>query len=1382
MTRLRTATFLVLSCLILCIGGTTAGAREIIPLPLDRAHIDLAPYAERLERAVRDIEIEGVPDPEGDRTVMQVKAQSPGPIFRWLIISLRNTSPIPQDYVIVSDRTRFVGSGVIWPRFADNEILSVRASPGLPPTHQRYAGVDAFAFRVGPNETITYAAEIAGQWPADLQLWQRSAFDMQRQQLSFFHGLLLGIAALVAIYIASLIIVRRQLVFPSAALFSLASVAFLGIEFGYFPTVMSSVAGLEDRVRAIAESSMALGLLACLYTFVELRRRVPIAGYLALALIAAAAGLVVYAWYEPVMATGIARAAIPVIALVGLAVVVHLSRKGAIRAQVSVSAWILATAWSVVACVAALGLVEHELLGSGLAAGLVLVNLMLAFTVTQFAFDAGVISSRFFEDSGRRALALAGSELCVWDWREDQNWLYVGPELERALALPPGRITVGGVKGWLELMHPSDRPAYVTAVDTAIQRGKGTFTQEFRLRRNDGTYRWYQLRARALPGEQGRASRCIGTLADVTTLKRAEERLLYDAVHDNLTGLPNRALFMDRLDRAMARSRSNPSHRLSLILLDIDRFKNVNDGLGHAVGDSLLLAVARRLEELMGPEDTLARVAGDKFGIVMDANEPPRDPRTFAERMQKSLARPIALNPREVFLTASIGIADYDRMSHDPAEVMKDAEIALYEAKRQGKNRIEEFQPTMRDTRSRLVELETDLRRALERNEIEVVYQPIVDLADQSVAGYEALARWRHRRHGVLGPDEFISIAEETGIINDLGEYVMSEAARQLGIWQRAFRPNEPIFVSINLSGRQVMNQGLVDTVKSILGREDLAPGTFMLELTESLVMENPELSAQVFDKLRALGAGLMCDDFGTGHSSLANLQRYAFDVIKLDQTFVHADPDDETAAVILEAIVNLAHDLEMYVVAEDIEHVSHYERLRDIGCDFGQGFHFGQPMSARQVIEALGGRPETMETRRPRSVRSVFNRLSGIRGFDDQRHDDAVDDAVREAAQVRHLPADQPRAEPRQPDRDRADAWTRDVEPLPRPQPQPRPEPYPQRRPQGPDFRRDGGAVAGRDDRVTPEHDAADKPVAPQMYAADMGGHGGPARNGATDAAGTPRDDDPAETAGAAQEAVEPGQPDDVSGADTGTEAPAEVAGSTGESAVQTPVAPAESAAASADDRVAEAPAEPGAEGAAPVAGGDEPATDDVTVQAAAEDAEPTGDDAEETAPEAAETVAGTPAEDGEGDAEPAPDKAEEAAPDAVAAVAGPVAEPVAGVAAGVAAAVAGPAAGPLPGDPPATHAGGNGDAAAHARGGDDANGHDEAPGHDDGDGEDASEDDAEEDTGDADGDDEDTAADDAVDVGRLVALSGAGTSDRRRSRLAKLLRRGRRSPAEGG
>jgi diguanylate cyclase (GGDEF)-like protein len=390
-----------------------------------------------------------------------------------------------------------------------------------------------------------------------------------------------------------------------------------------------------------------------------------------------------------------------------------------------------------------------------------------------------------------------------------------------------------------------------------------------------------------------------------------------------------------------------------VLVIDIDRFKQVNDSVGMAVGDSILLTLARRLGRLIKPQDTLARLAGDQFGMILLSERDSARITAFAETIRKTLRAPITFRDREIFLTASIGLALGGGEPERVEDLLKDAELAMYHAKRTGGDRIDVFKDAMRARKSDRLSVESDLRRAFERDEITILYQPIVRLEDRAVAGFEALARWNHPKLGRLSPAEFINIAEETGLIVELGLVVLDRAARQLSTWQRTVRHREPLFVSVNVSSRQLLRHDLIQDLRTVLGRAPLSRGSLKLELTESAVMENPEHAAQMLHRIRELGAGLALDDFGTGYSSLAYLQRFPFDTIKIDQSFVRMSAKG-TRPVILRSMIALAHDLGMDVVAEGAETDSDAVELFQLGCEYAQGFAFGEPMSAERARALL--------------------------------------------------------------------------------------------------------------------------------------------------------------------------------------------------------------------------------------------------------------------------------------------------------------------------------------------------------------------------------------------------------------------------------------------
>jgi diguanylate cyclase (GGDEF)-like protein/PAS domain S-box-containing protein len=545
----------------------------------------------------------------------------------------------------------------------------------------------------------------------------------------------------------------------------------------------------------------------------------------------------------------------------------------------------------------------------------------------------------------------------IWDWDVAADKVFTSPETETALGLSRGSLD-GPAASWLDVLHQLDRDRFRATLDSVLEQRRGRVAQDFRLRTADGHYLWFALKARPVVGSDGEVIRLVGTLTDVTEFKTAEERLLHDAVHDNLTGLPNRELFLDRLEAVLGFAKTDAAIRPTVMVIDLDRFKQVNDSVGMAVGDSILLTLARRIGRLIKPQDTLARLSGDQFGLILLSEKESAGITAFSETVRRTLRAPITFRDREIFLTGSIGLALGDSTEPQRAEeVLKDAELAMYHAKRGGGDRIDVFKAAMRARKADRLSIESDLRRALERDEIIIFYQPIVRLEDRSIAGFEALARWNHPKLGRMSPIEFINIAEETGLIVELGLFVLDRTARQLSTWQRTLRQREPLFASVNVSSRQLLRHDLIQDIRTVLARSPLTRGSLKLEITESVVMENPEHAAQMLHRIRELGAGLALDDFGTGYSSLSYLQRFPFDTIKIDQSFVRTTSKG-TRPVILRSIITLAHDLGMDVVAEGAESDSDAVELSQLGCEYAQGFVFGEPMTAEKARALLEPEP----------------------------------------------------------------------------------------------------------------------------------------------------------------------------------------------------------------------------------------------------------------------------------------------------------------------------------------------------------------------------------------------------------------------------------------
>ncbi len=955
MTFLRRLVAFLLSLLILVGDLGPAAAIESSRVPLDAAAIDLTHAVESYSSQGDRLLVSTAPGSDGIVRRIEVRARDAGTRPNWIVFALTNDSDEQIERLIVAPHFRLVGSGVIWPDLGATRLSAITASQGNSPEREDSSEADVFRLTLDPGTTVTYVAELATPNLPQLTLWEPDAYKDKLTSLTLYKGIVIGIAGLLALFLTIVFVVKGAVIFPAAAALAWAVLAYVCIDFGFWDKLFGT-SGASDRVwRAGAETTLAATLLVFLFAYLNLSRWHVRASRVATAWLIFLVALIAFAVFDAPVAAGVARISLATVAAVGFILVLYLSTHGYDRAVMLIPTWFLLLAWVICATFTVTGTLTNDLVAPALIGGLVLIVMLIGFTIMQNAFAGGGLGSGSVSDSSRKALALTGCGDIIFDWDVPADRIYVSPEVEAQLGVARGTLE-GPAAGWLDVLHPFERDRYRTSLDTMLELRRGRINQDFRLRAADGHYFWYTLRARPVVGADGEVIRIIGTLSDVTEGKVAEERLLHDAVHDNLTGLPNRELFFDRLEAALTFAGNDPRLRPAVFCIDVDRFKQINEGVGLSAGDSILLTLSRRLSRLLKPQDTVARLAGDQFAAIVLSENDPDQTVALANVLRRALSTPVTFAEREIPLTASIGLALYDPQLHPRREdMLKDAEIAMRHAKKGGGNRIEVFRPAMRSLRSDRIALESDLRRALDRGEIKVFFQPVVRLEDRTVAGFEALLRWDNPRLGRLSPAEFIPIAEETGAIVDLGIFALERTARELAAWQRALDVDPPIFASVNVSSRQLLRHDLLHDVKAVLTRCDVSRGSLKLELTESLVMENPEYAAQILTRIRELGAGLSLDDFGTGYSSLSYLQRFPFDTIKIDRSFVHNTTAKGSKPVILRSMVALAHDLGMEVVAEGAETESDAIELYQLGCEYAQGYAFGHPISALDARKLVG-------------------------------------------------------------------------------------------------------------------------------------------------------------------------------------------------------------------------------------------------------------------------------------------------------------------------------------------------------------------------------------------------------------------------------------------
>ena len=514
-----------------------------------------------------------------------------------------------------------------------------------------------------------------------------------------------------------------------------------------------------------------------------------------------------------------------------------------------------------------------------------------------------------------------------------------GRSLDELLANPQLR---------LETIHPQDRHL-VERTLLASELPKN-IDIEYRIVQPDGKVRWVWERSRLVYDAQGIASRQDGIICDITERKLVEARLSYEAKHDSLTGLPNRLNFIERVEQALEKSKSERHYLFAVLFIDLDRFKVVNDSLGHLLGDELLITVAEILQSCIRSQDFVARLGGDEFTILLDAIQTVEDAKFIAKRIHKKLAAPFELNNHIIFTSASIGIVVGDAKYEAGADILRNADIAMYSAKSSGKARHEVFDQQMYAQTIEQLNLENDLRKAVLRNELVLHYQPIISLEKGTLSGFEALLRWQHPERGLIYPDKFIQIAEETGLIIPIGEWVLQEACHQLKAWQQEFTAAKNLTMGVNLASQQIKVADFLAKLDITLAQYQFAPNTLHLEITESTLMDYRQQTIDLFTKIRNRGIELSIDDFGTGYSSLQYLNRFPINTLKIDRSFVQGMLSERENFEIVKTILTLARTLKMNVIAEGIETLKQLKVLKTLNCKFGQGYLFAKPLTPENV------------------------------------------------------------------------------------------------------------------------------------------------------------------------------------------------------------------------------------------------------------------------------------------------------------------------------------------------------------------------------------------------------------------------------------------------
>ncbi len=929
--------------------------------------IDISQLREPIVSERPEISVQG--PQEKDKT--KLIAKGPGPSYYWSLFSLNNVTDAPLDFVLAVDGQYFAGSGVFVMRhYGPNLVGAVltKDSVALPVFD---AGLmQAIAIHVAPHESTNVAVE-SREANVSASLWQPIAFQGLQAGHAYFVGLAEGVMVLVLVALLCLFAYRAQPAFLASAFFAVAALFF--VEFGVngFIGKFLSLSMPINILRALAESAIVLALALCAAVYIPShawkgwwQRAMIVVGVLALANLG-------YALAEPLLAALLARWAL--VLLTGACVVTVWQTRKIGRESVDLRGifWIALLAWVLVAILMALAQSDPAIKAVQLAIATAVLLIALSAAMVRHLMAHGLSARPFIVEANLRSLALSAGKHIMWDWLPEHEKLEISSEFERNLDLPVEAVPENRVAQFYACIHPLDLATYKKLAERTDLQPSERVQLELRLQHGNGSYHWYDLQARAVPGPDEQVERCIGTLTNIGRLKNVEERLAYDALQDGVSGLPNKALFVDRVNRGLGTPGALP---LRVMVVDIDRFKTLNEGLGQDVGDRILKITADRLVGLVDENETVARMNGGQFALECAETMERGDFSLFAGDVQALVAAPIKHGPQQIVLSASIGISMPGKIGTKAQDLIDQATVGMLEARSEGGARTEFYHDELKDDRAEQLSLESDLRKSLSQNEIVIYYQPIVELATLHVVGFEALARWHHPRFGLLPPADFIEVAETAGMMHEIGQFMMAGAARQLGIWQRVHMRGKPFFVSVNVSATQLSHADFPARVQQLLLRENLVQGSLKIEITETVVMRQPERSARLLQQLKAMGVGLACDDFGTGFSSLSSLRDFPFDTLKLDRSFIALEDFDERNGKIIMSITTLAQSLGMTVVGEGIETQGQIDRLASLGCELGQGFLISEPETAEsasaRLTQMLLGRhlnaPATMQIEDP--------------------------------------------------------------------------------------------------------------------------------------------------------------------------------------------------------------------------------------------------------------------------------------------------------------------------------------------------------------------------------------------------------------------------------
>ncbi|MFT4324934.1 MAG: EAL domain-containing protein [Candidatus Liberibacter psyllaurous] len=927
-------------------------AIEPIKISSSDSALDLTAVTEIYVNRGENFQVFTAADIDGISRRIEVSASSIKHQGDWAVFALANTSDSQLERLIVVPHFRLVGSRFFLPDLGSRRIISVTPSEGFSLDRVPNPDADVFRITINPGAIVTFVMEITSSNLPQIYLWEPDFYKDTVNSFTLYQGIIIGIASLLAVFLTVLYMVNKSSMLVSAFTMAWVVLGYICIDFGFISKLINSPSGELPIWRACSEMALSLSLLIFLFTYFNLNRWRTKLGHITFAWITCLAILFCISFYYPSLTAGIARLSFGGIVLLGTCCIFYLGKKGYERSILLIPAWMLIVIWSIGSWMAITKRLDNDIIQSALDGGLVLIILLIGFTVIQHVLTSGNISQGIFPDVECQSLAVLGSGDIIWNWDVVHDKVTTTPDIATTLGLAAGSMH-GAIRNWLPHIHLDDQDSFRTILDSFLEYRRGRLKHEFRIFAKDGQFHWIMLRIRPVLNVNGEILRCIGIANDITVQKKSIDGILYNALQDNLTGIPNLQSFLDRLTTIISLSVDNNLHP-AVMVLDIDKYKQINRTLGIAIGDDVLVVLTRRIRSLLRSQDTLARLSGDRFGIILTSEKDRTKIADFAMTVSKAVVMPIHLLNREIIVTASIGFVSWTSSKITSTEMLKNAELAMYHAKNRGGNCIESFRPSLISFRSDKLRIKEDLSRAIINSELYLVYNPIIRLADEEIVGLEALLQWNHPKFGNIPSSKFMSIAEELSIIKSINLFMLERIAADIINWRdQANMP--PIFVSINIGSTVLLDDSLCEYIQAIISKTLCSPSGIKLAFSESIVMENPEKSCLLLDKLRKMGIGLTLDDFGTKCSLLSYLGYMPFDAIKFNGSLMTGSTTKRIS--MLRSLVSIAKKLEVMIIAKDIYGEIDTKELARMGCDYIQGSHITSPLRSSSILKLLKDR-----------------------------------------------------------------------------------------------------------------------------------------------------------------------------------------------------------------------------------------------------------------------------------------------------------------------------------------------------------------------------------------------------------------------------------------